>query len=123
MQVASDMSIFTCICCPLGCQLEVTMSPDGTVEEVEGNTCRRGMEYAIGEATNPVRMISAIVPVEGCLEPVSVKTARPVPKKQMHEVLAAITDLKLKAPITAGDVFIEDVCDTGVEVIATKSVP
>lgn len=31
----------TCICCPMGCQLQVTIR-DGQVEKVEGNTCKRG---------------------------------------------------------------------------------
>ena len=122
MQIAADVKLFTCICCPLGCQLEVTLDSEGNVEEVEGNSCKRGVEYAIGEATNPVRMVSAIVPVAGCLEPVSVKTAAPVPKRQLKDVLNAITPLDLHAPIKSGEVLIEDVCGTGVSVIATKSV-
>ena len=34
-----------CIGCPMGCPLNVTMQ-DGTVTAVEGNTCKRGDEYA-----------------------------------------------------------------------------
>ena len=33
----------TCICCPMGCQLQVTLK-DGQVEKVEGNTCKRGAQ-------------------------------------------------------------------------------
>ena len=40
----------------------------------------------------------------------------------MKDVLAAVAALRLDAPVAAGDVLIEDVCGTGVAVVATKSV-
>ena len=79
MQVATEITTFTCICCPLGCRLEVSFGEDGQVE-VEGNTCARGAAYAVEEATAPSRMVTGLAQVEGRLEPVSVKTASPVPK-------------------------------------------
>ena len=50
------------------------------------------------------------------------KTQRPVPKAAMKDVLASVAALRLDAPVAAGDVLIEDVCGTGVAVVATKSV-
>ena len=108
MQLATEITTFTCICCPLGCQLEAAFDERGGVAEVSGNTCGRGAEYAKREATAPERMVTAVLPVEGCLEPVSVKTASPV---------------HLAAPVAAGDVVVADACGTGVDVVATKSVP
>lgn len=58
-------------------------------------------------------MVTAVLPVSGCLEPVSAKTQRPVPKAAMKDVLAAVAALRLDAPVAAGDVLIEDVCGTG----------
>lgn len=123
MQFATDVAVFTCIRCPLGCPVEVSFAEDGAVAEVSGHTCRRGAEYAAQEAVSPERMVTAVLPVAGCLEPVSVKTAQPVPKDRMAEVLAALGALRLEAPVSAGAVLIEDACGTGVAVIATKSVP
>ena len=123
MQIATEISTFTCICCPLGCQLEVSLDGEGGVAEVSGNTCKRGADYAAREAVAPERMVTAVLPVAGCLEPASVKTAMPVPKALVADVLAACAAQRLVAPITAGDVIIVDVCGTGVAVIATKSVP
>ena len=71
---------FTCVSCPMGCALEVDLDDAGAVTGVRGNTCRRGLEYARQEATDPRRNVSAVVCVGGCLEPLSVKTAAPVPK-------------------------------------------
>lgn len=123
MQQASDVATYTCICCPLGCQVEVTFAHDGSVSEVAGHTCKRGADYAASEATCPMRMVTAVIPVAGCLEPVSVKTQNPVPKARMHEVLDALRACSLEAPLRAGQVIVEDAGGTGVAVVATKDVP
>lgn len=122
MQFATDIAAYTCICCPLGCRIEVALDENGQVSEVSGYTCKRGSDYAAQEAVAPERMVTAVLCVSGCLEPVSVKTQRPVPKAAMKDVLAAVAALRLDAPVAAGDVLIEDVCGTGVAVVATKSV-
>ena len=122
MQFATDIAAYTCICCPLGCRIEVALDENGQVSEVSGYTCKRGADYAAQEADAPERMVTAVLCVSGCLEPVSVKTQRPVPKAAMKDVLAAVAALRLDAPVAAGDVLIEDVCGTGVAVVATKSV-
>ena len=122
MQFATDIAAYTCICCPLGCRVEVALDENGQVSEVSGYTCKRGADYAAQEAVAPERMVTAVLPVSGCLEPVSAKTQRPVPKAAMRDVLAAVAALRLDAPVAAGDVLIEDVCGTGVAVVATKSV-
>ena len=122
MQFATDIAAYTCICCPLGCRVEVALDENGQVSEVSGYTCKRGADYAAQEAVAPERMVTAVLCVSGCLEPVSVKTQRPVPKAAMKDVLAAVAALWLDAPVAAGDVLIEDVCGTGVAVVATKSV-
>ena len=122
MQFATDIAAYTCICCPLGCRIEVALDENGQVSEVSGYTCKRGADYAAQEAVAPERMVTAVLCVSGCLEPFSVKTQRPVPKAAMKDVLAAVAALRLDAPVAAGDVLIEDVCGTGVAVVATKSV-
>lgn len=113
--------IITCINCPMGCRMEVTLE-DGAVVAVKGNTCKRGETYAHQECTQPLRMITAVAPVKGSVMPVSLKTHSPIPKAKIDECMRAIDELQLTAPINAGDVLIANVVDTGVDVIATKSV-
>ena len=50
----------TCIACPLGCNLVVTME-EKNVLNVTGNTCPRGKEYAITECTSPKRTVTTTV--------------------------------------------------------------
>lgn len=122
MQIPHELTSVTCICCPIGCVVEVTLEEDGSVAEVTGHSCKRGEAYAAAEATRPVRMVTAVIPLAGALEPLSVKTAEPVPKTLMHDVVTALGGLSLSAPIRAGEVVLANVCDTGVDVVATKSI-
>lgn len=111
-----------CIGCPLGCNLTVEMD-GGQVVSVNGNTCKRGDDYARKELTDPRRIVTSTVPVAGGNLPVvSVKTASDIPKGKIRECLCALKGVTLTAPVQIGDVIVENVADTGVDVIATKSV-
>lgn len=119
--MGSRVKEIICVCCPSGCSMSVSLTDAGEVSEVRDNRCVRGYEYAIKEMTAPERVVTAVLPIEGCLEPLSVKTAAPVPKQLIFDVLAAIEGLELKVPIEMGEQVIADVCGTGVAVVATKS--
>lgn len=111
-----------CIGCPLGCNLTVEMD-GGQVVSVNGNTCKRGDDYARKELTDPRRIVTSTVPVAGGNLPVvSVKTASDIPKGKIRECLCALKGVTLTAPVQIGDVIMENVADTGVDVIATKSI-
>lgn len=111
-----------CIGCPLGCNLTVEMD-GGQVVSVNGNTCKRGDDYARKELTDPRRIVTSTVPVAGGNLPVvSVKTASDIPKGKIRQCLCALKGVTLTAPVQIGDVIVENVADTGVDVIATKSI-
>ena len=120
--MATETRELTCINCPLGCQLTVTIV-DGEVTEVTGNTCKRGDVYGRKEVTNPTRIVTTTVPVDGSNSErmVSVKTASDVPKGKMFDVVAALKDVRATAPVAIGDIVCADVAGTGVDVIATKN--
>lgn len=122
MQFPEEVKSYTCIRCPLGCQLEVSFDTSGTIQEVSGYSCAKGKEYALEEATDPRRTLTSLVYAQSCLEPVSVKTSKAIPKAKIDDVSAAIHELCIEAPVKAGDILIENVCDTGVDVVATKSI-
>lgn len=112
----------TCIGCPLGCQVTVTME-NGEVKDVTGYTCPRGEKYAREEVTNPTRVVTSIVRVEGGnLAAVSVKTQNVIPKGKIFETLDEIKPVIVKAPVHIGDVIVANVAGTGVDVIATKNI-
>ena len=112
----------TCIGCPLGCQITVTME-NGEVKDVAGYTCARGEKYAREEVTNPTRIVTSIVRVEGGdLAAVSVKTKDVIPKGKIFDILAEIRPVIVKAPVKIGDVIVPNVAGTGVDIVATKNI-
>ena len=112
----------TCIGCPLGCALTVTLENDEVVS-VTGNTCKRGDDYARKEVTHPTRIVTSTVLVEDREIPmVSVKTQNDIPKEKIMDIMKEINALRVKAPVHIGDVLLEDICGTGVNLIATKQV-
>lgn len=111
-----------CIGCPLGCPVTVTME-NGEVKTVEGNTCKRGDDYARKEVTNPTRIVTSTVTVEGGNDvTVSVKTRSDVPKEKIFACVKALKGITVKAPVKIGDVIVENAADTGVDIIATSNV-
>ena len=112
-----------CVSCPIGCQLSVELDDNGTVNSVTGNTCKRGEKYAVDECTNPVRMLTTTMKVNGGSLPViSVKTSSPIPKGKMFECMKEINKEVVDAPIRMGAVLISNICDTGVDIVATNEV-
>lgn len=110
----------TCIVCPMGCSLTVTLD-HGKVQSVSGNTCPRGAKYGEEECTHPTRTLTTTMKVEG-RDMVSVKSASPLPKEHIFEYVKIINEMLLKAPVHIGDVVLKDIGGTGVDIIATKSV-
>ena len=112
----------TCIVCPIGCKILVRT--DGTSFEIlEGNKCKKGIDYARNEALDPRRMLASSILVENGEWPlVSVKSSEPIPKEKIFEVLTQIKKTKVKAPVELGQRLIENIAGTGIDIIATKTV-
>ncbi|MBE6746841.1 MAG: DUF1667 domain-containing protein [Ruminococcaceae bacterium] len=110
-----------CVSCPLGCMLSVELNDKNEVISVSGNTCKRGEQYAVDECTNPVRMLTSTMKVEGGKLPViPVKTSKPIPKGKMFECMEIINSVSVDAPVKMGEVLISNICDTGVDIVATN---
>jgi CxxC motif-containing protein len=103
--------------------MKVMISDDRQVIGVDGNNCPRGEKYAKQECTMPLRMITAVIPVENFDTPLSVKTANPIPKKLIPNVMEELKKARVNIPIQIGQVILSDVCGTGIPVIATRPLP
>lgn len=109
-----------CIMCPMGCLLTVTLT-DGAVTDVKGNTCHRGEIYAHQELTNPQRMLTSTVSVQGgvlALLPVVSKTT--LPKGKILECANELRNISVEAPIKTGDVIVSNILGLGVDIIASR---
>ena len=117
----STQKELTCICCPAGCALTVTIEGDNSVT-VNGNRCPRGAAYGEKEVTHPTRIVTSTVRVAGYPDAVvSVKTASDIPKGKMDDCMKALAGVAVAAPIHVGDVIVENIADTGVNIVATRS--
>ncbi|MDO5690192.1 MAG: DUF1667 domain-containing protein [Tissierellia bacterium] len=108
-----------CIGCPMGCNL--------TVEEIHGEfhvtgqECARGDKYAQDELTHPIRSLSSVIPCEGGIHPMlPVRTSCPIPKEQLFAVMRALRKVKAVAPIGEGEVLVQNIANTGADLIATR---
>ena len=110
----------TCIVCPKGCQLKVELE-NNKILSVEGYTCKRGLEYANTECTAPMRTLTTTAPVVGG-GVVPVKTDKPVPKELMLECMKIINTARVSPDAKIGDTVIENILDTGANVITTRNV-
>lgn len=114
------MRNITCTVCPMGCSLVVS-KVDGEYK-VEGNTCKRGAKYGVEEITNPRRVITTTVKLNGSyLNLLPVKTNDSIPKELMFDIMRLLDNVVVNAPVNVGDIIIKDVLGTGVDVVSAKS--
>jgi len=110
-----------CIRCPMGCALRAEIA-DGRVSAVEGNGCRRGADYAAQEAIAPKRTVTSTVRLSGAgRKSVAVKTVPDVPKESIFAVMDAIRALRAAAPVRIGDVLLQNIADTGCDLVAAAN--
>ncbi len=116
----------TCIICPMGCLMEVTIRREENaihVLDVKDNTCPRGEDYAKKELVNPTRTLTttiAVIAGESFLVPV--KSDGEVPKERLMDCMEVIRRKSIKAPVKRGDILIRDILGSGVNVIACADV-
>ncbi|MDZ7707936.1 MAG: DUF1667 domain-containing protein [Trueperaceae bacterium] len=114
---------YLCTGCPLGCRLEVEAKDDEVVE-VRGFSCKRGKTFAHQEFTDPRRSVSTTVRVDGGRwARLPVKTAEPIPKPKVQALCDALHEVRMRAPVTMGDLVMADVLGTGIDVVATRDMP
>lgn len=112
------MKELICILCPRGCRLKV----DDDLN-VTGNFCPRGILYAKTEMTNPTRIVTSTVKIKAKnAVRLSVKTAQAIPKGKMFDCMRELDKVMVEAPIRIGDVIVYNICETGVDVVATKDI-
>ncbi|MCL2052187.1 MAG: DUF1667 domain-containing protein [Lachnospiraceae bacterium] len=110
-----------CIGCPASCVVTVEKEKDDSLT-ITGNACPVGEEYARKEVTAPARNITSLIRVIGGENNVvSVKTTDGIPKDKIFACLSEIGLTAVSAPVKAGDVLIENVAGTEVNIIATAN--
>ena len=108
-----------CTVCPRGCR--ITVEGEGEkILSIEGQGCKRGVTYASAEFTNPVRILTTTVLADSELLPV--RSQKPLPKDKLFDCMEVIRKTKVSLPVKMHDVIISNICNTGVDIVATKAV-
>lgn len=113
------MKELICIVCPNGCRLQAQQSEAGEVS-VSGNLCPRGVDFARAELTCPTRSLTTTLRTDSERLPVlPVRTDGEIPKDRVRRAVAQLAGLRVKLPVRCGQLVLQNVADTGVDVIAT----
>ena len=108
-----------CVACPKGCRLEVLREEGEILVEHAG--CKRGREYALAEISDPRRMLASTVRISGALHPLlPVATAAPFPKGHLRDLLAALRQVQVRAPVRVGQVILPDALGSGIDILASR---
>lgn len=123
-----EMLQFNCTTCPSECLLTVEIERDvnGNVAEVRrvtGNSCPRGDKFAHQELTCPMRVLTTTVAVSGGDEALlPVRTAEAIPLALHAQAMDLIRGLVVNAPIHMGDIVLEDILGTNIDLIASMDI-
>ena len=119
---------FICTTCPSECLLSVEVERDAdgnvaAVHSVTGNSCPRGDKFAHQELTCPMRVLTTTVAVSGGDEALlPARTAEAIPLELHTQAMALIRGLVVEAPIHMGDVVLENLLDTNVNLVASMDI-
>ena len=111
-----------CTVCPMGCRITVEGEGEKIIS-VTGNTCKRGEEYASAEFCHPVRILTTTIKTDSEKTPlVPVRSEKPLPKEKIMDCMEVIRKCEVKTPVAVYDVLVENICDTGINIVATGTV-
>lgn len=113
-----------CTTCPNECELDVEVDENKHIISATGNRCPRGLTFAEKEVVDPERVLASTVRVEGAAHNVllPVRTAGAIPLRLHFDVMKQLSALTVTAPVRMGDVILENVCGSGMNVVASRSV-
>ncbi len=113
----------TCIICPVGCAIGVRYDPERErIISLDGYRCPRGEAYAREEVLAPVRTLTSTMRIRnGALPLVPVRSDRPVPRESLIAIMERLAERTVTATVECGEVLIENVCGTGANIVATRT--
>ena len=112
------MKEYICIVCPNSCTITVNEGTDGI--KLSGEGCKRGLDFATNEHTNPQRMLTSTVLINGSsLNRLPVISSGEISKSKVFEALAILRSVEVVAPVVCGDIIVSNICDTGENIIAS----
>jgi len=111
-----------CVVCAKGCR-SVVWEEAGEVH-VRGPLCRNGQAYVRREFSDPRRVLTTTLRIDGSGSGrFPVRTRGPVPKDRLAECIHAAHKIRVKAPLRIGEVIIANLLGTGEDLVACSPLP
>lgn len=105
----------------MGCLLSI----DGSEAEIKvtGNSCGRGVDYARKLISDESKVITGrCILINGPMGRLPVVSSIPVPKDISDVVLEEIRRLRVEAPVEKGQILIENIIGSGINILAQRRV-
>ncbi len=113
----------TCLACPRGCNVELTISADGAVLQMDGCSCDRGEAWIREELLHPMRRLTTTVrTVFDDFPRLPVKTDRDIDLQAFSAVMKLVDSIMVTRRMLPGEVISPCVYEDGagrVALIAT----
>jgi CxxC motif-containing protein len=114
-----------CLECPLACNISVELDDNGNIISINNNKCPRGVSYARQEILKPTRVLTSTVYIDSIDKEhplLPVMTDGSIPKNLLQKAMKELAKIRVDPPVKYEDVIIENLLDTGVNVISTFEV-
>lgn len=114
----------TCKVCTMACELKIARDENNPSSYiVKGNRCNRGKEFGIKEILEPSRVLTSRVLLKhGPMGRLPVKTNGVIPENLVDKCMEIIKTTEVSAPIEKGQIIIENILNTGIDVVAARRV-
>ena len=107
------MRELVCIICPNSCTLNIDDE-----NNVSGNLCGRGREFALQEVSDPKRIVTTVCRTVFEDHPfVPVKSDGEIPKKLVKDAVREAGRHVIDSRLAIGETVIENILDTGVNIV------
>lgn len=108
-----------CQVCNLNC--EITIEEVNDHIEITGNKCGRGHQFALKHLDESEQVVAGrCLLLGGQMGRLPVVTSKKIPGHLMNQALKIIQHTSIKAPVTRGQIIIENILDTGADVVAQR---
>ncbi|MCR3956798.1 MAG: DUF1667 domain-containing protein [Gudongella sp.] len=109
----------TCAICPMACEIDVFEREGDLI--IAGNRCGRGHEFIQKHLDEGDRIVTGRCLLSGGqMNRLPVSTNTKIPGKLVNQVLETIQNTRVQAPIKRGQIIIENILETGANVIAQR---
>jgi len=116
--------IFICTACPKGCPIRLIPSDkESSGYVITGHLCRRGESFVLAEMTDPVRILTTTLSVDKSnSQRLPVRSDIGIPKTLFLDCMKELKKIRISKPVQMGQIIVENILDTGVNIVASRSI-